>query len=256
MARIITVCNNKGGVGKTNVSVNLPVFLAALGKRVLLVDFDHQANATYSLGIKPKYLPLSVYHALTGSVAASAIIRKTPFFGYEIIPASSDLAGAAVELMSFKDREFKLSRMLEKIAPNYDFIIIDSPPSLDLLTINALCAAQEVLIPVQSEYLALEGLAQLMSTIDLVKSNLGSDTKIAGALLTMYDRRNRVSREVSKEVRREFPGYVFDAIIPRNVALAEAPRYGKTILQYAPTSRAAQAYRELAEELINIGQKT
>ena len=255
MARIISVCNNKGGVGKTNVSVNLPVFLAAMGKRVLLVDFDHQANATYSLGIKPNYLPLSVYHALMGSVAPSAVVRKTSFFGYEIIPASSDLAGAAVELIKFKNREFKLAETLKKVAANYDFIIIDSPPSLDLLTINALCASQEVLIPVQSEYLALEGLTQLMSTIDLVKSNLGRDIKVAGALLTMYDKRNKVSQEVAKEVRRNFPGYVFDAIIPRNVALAEAPRFGKTILQYAPTSRAANAYRELAEELINMDQK-
>ncbi|MCK5044606.1 AAA family ATPase [Candidatus Parcubacteria bacterium] len=255
MARIISICNNKGGVGKTNVSVNLPVFLAALGKRVLLVDFDHQANATYSLGIKPNYLPLSVYHALTGSVAPSAVIRKTPFFGYEIMPASPDLAGAAVELINLKNREFKLAKVLEEVASDYDFIIIDSPPSLDLLTINALCASQEVLIPVQAEYLALEGLAQLMNTIDLVKSNLGSDIKVAGALLTMYNQRNKVSQEVAKEVRRNFPAYVFDAVIPRNVALAEAPRFGKTILQYAPASRAAKAYRELAEELINIGQK-
>ncbi|MFH1656915.1 MAG: ParA family protein [bacterium] len=167
------------------------------------------------------------------------------------MPASSDLAGASVELMNSKNREFKLAQILEKIEPNYDFIIIDSPPSLDLLTINALCAAREVLIPVQSEYLALEGLTQLMSTIELVKTNLGREIEVVGALLTMYDQRNKVSREVAKELRRNFSGYVFDAVIPRNVALAEAPRYGKTILQYAPTSRAAYAYRELAEELIN-----
>lgn len=251
MARIISICNNKGGVGKTNVSVNLPVFLAAMGKKVLLVDFDHQANATFSLGIKPKYLPLSIYHALTERVIPSAVIRKTPFFGYEIMPASSDLAGAAVELMNSKNREFRLAKILEKVSENYDFIIIDSPPSLDLLTINALCAAKEVLIPVQAEYLALEGLTQLMDTITLVKNNLGREIEIAGALLTMYDQRNKVSREVAKELRRNFSGYVFDAVIPRNVSLAEAPRYGKTILQYAPASRATQAYRELAEEIIN-----
>lgn len=251
MTRIIAVANNKGGVGKTNVSVNLPVFLAALGKRVLLVDFDHQANATFSLGIHPKNLPLSVYHALMGHVTPSAIIRKSPFFGYEIMPASADLAGASVELVNLQDREFKLREVLNKVRDSYDFIIIDSPPSLGPLTINALCAANEVLIPVQCEYLALEGLDQLLNTVKLVKENLGQDLKITGALLTMYNRNNRISREVAKEIRRNFPGYVFDTVIPRQVSLAEAPRYGKTILQYAPTSSAAQSYRELAQELLN-----
>lgn len=250
MARIICIINNKGGTGKTTTAVNLPVFLAAMGKRVLLVDFDHQANATYSLGLNPRNLPLSVYHALAGQVSPSAIIRKSPFFGYEIMPASPDLAGSNVELVTASNREFKLQQLLEKIKESYDFIFIDSPPSLGLLTINALCASTEVLIPVQCEYLALEGLEQLLNTINLVKNNLGQDLKITGALLTMYNRNNRLSREVAKEVRRNFPGYVFDTVIPRQVALAEAPKFGKTILQYAPTSKAAQAYRELAEELI------
>ncbi len=216
-----------------------------------MVDIDPQANATFSLGINPKNLPLSIYHALMGNISPRAIIRKSPFFGYEIMPASPDLAGATVELVSIKDREFKLCQLLDKIKEDYDFIIIDSPPSLGLLTINALCASKEVLIPVQCEYLALEGLEQLLSTIDLVKNNLEKDLKILGALLTMYDRRNRLSREVAKEIRRKFPGYVFDAVIPRTIALAEAPKYGKTILQYAPTSPAAKAYRELAQEIIN-----
>lgn len=251
MTRVICVVNNKGGVGKTNVSVNLPVFLAALGKRVLLIDFDHQANATYSLGMNPRNLPLSIYHALMGQITPSAIIRRSPFFGYEIMPASPDLAGATVELVSEDNREFKLHQLLEKIKEPYDFIIIDSPPSLGLLTINALCASKEVLIPVQCEYLALEGLEQLLNTINLVKNNLEHDLKIAGALLTMYNRNNRLSREIAKEVRRNFPGYVFDTVIPRQVSLAEAPKFGKTILQYAPTSQASKAYRELAEELIN-----
>lgn len=251
MARIICIINNKGGTGKTTTAVNLPVFLAALGKRVLLVDFDHQANATYSLGLNPRNLPLSIYHALSEQVSPSAIIRKSPFFGYEIMPASPDLAGSTVELVTASNREFKLQQLLEKISESYDFIIIDSPPSLGLLTINALCASNEVLIPVQCEYLALEGLEQLLNTINLVRNNLGQDLKITGALLTMYNRGNRLSREVAKEVRRNFPGYVFDTVIPRQVALAEAPKFGKTILQYAPTSQAAQAYRELAEEIIN-----
>lgn len=255
MARVICIANNKGGVGKTNVSYNLPVFLAALGKKVLLVDFDHQANATYSLGINPEKLPLSIYHALVGQITPSAIIRRSPFFGYEIMPSSPDLAGASVELVNVKNREFKLRQVLDNIKESYDFIIIDSPPSLGLLTINALCASDEVLIPVQCEYLALEGLGQLLSTVNLVRNNLGQDLEIAGALLTMYNRNNRLSREVAKEIRRNFPGYVFDAIIPRAVALAEAPRFGKTILQYAPVSRAAGAYRELAKELVEIKGK-
>src|SRR3989344_6529953 len=251
MTRIIAVANQKGGVGKSSVSTNLPVFLAALGKKVLLVDMDPQANATLSLGIASSNLPLSIYHAISGQISPSAIIRKSPFFNYEIMPSSPDLAGAAVELVSAENREFKLSQILEKVKEPYDFIIIDSPPSLGLLTLNALCAANEVLIPVQCEYLALEGLEQLLTTIDLVKNNLGHDLKIAGALLTMYNRNSRLCREVVKEVRRNFPGYVFDTVIPRTILLAEAPRSGKTILQYAPTSVAANSFRELAQEVIN-----
>ena len=256
MARIIAVCNQKGGVGKSNVATNLPVFLAALGKKTLLVDMDPQANATLSLGFTPRNLPLSIYHALMGQITPSAIIRKSPFFGYEIMPASPDLAGATVELVSLDTREFKLRQLLEKVQEPYDFIIIDSPPSLGLLTVNVLCASQEVLIPVQCEYLALEGLSQLLATINLVKEHLQYDLKITGALLTMYNRNNRLSREVAKEVRRGFPGYVFETVIPRQVALAEAPRFGKTILQYAPLSLAAQSYRELAQELINNDPNT
>ena len=252
MVRIISIANQKGGVGKSNVSVNLPVFLSGQGKRVLLVDMDPQANATLSLGINPRNLPLSIYHVLTGQITSSAIIRKSPFFGYDIMPASPDLAGAAIELVDSKDREFKLAGILDKIKESYDFIVIDSPPSLGLLTLNVLVAAKEVLIPVQCEYLALEGLEQLLETIDLVKNNLGQDLKIAGALLTMYNRKNRLSKEVVKKVRRDFPGYVFDAVIPRSVVLAEAPKFGKTILQYAPGSKAAMAYQELAKEIINI----
>ncbi len=250
MVRIISILNQKGGTGKSTTSVNLPVFLAAKGKRVLLVDFDPQANATFSLGINPKNVPLSIYNALTEQVSPHAIIRKTAFFGYDIMPASSDLAGATVELVNMKDRESKLKQTLEKVAGSYDFIVIDSPPSLGLLTLNALMASKEVLIPVQCEYLALEGLGQLLSTIKLVKENLNQDIKVSGALLTMYNNRNCVSREVAKEVRRNFPGYVFDTVIPRAVVLSEAPRFGKPVLQYAPTSIATRAYRELADELI------
>src|SRR3989338_8326427 len=215
MTRVIAIANNKGGTGKTTTAVNLPVFLAAMGKKVLLVDLDNQANATFSLGISPRNLPLSVYHALSGQVSPSAIIRKSSFFNYEIMPASPDLAGSTVELVSADNREFKLRQLLEKVQALYDFIIIDSPPSLGLLTINALCASNEVLIPVQCEYLALEGLGQLLDTIKLVKENLGHDLKIAGALLTMYNKTNKISKEVAQEVREKFPGHVFNTVIPR-----------------------------------------
>ncbi len=251
MARIISIANQKGGVGKSNVAVNLPVFLSAQGKKVLLIDMDPQANATLSLGINCRNLPLSIYNVLMDQITPSAIIRRSSFFGYDIMPASPDLAGATVELVFMKDREFKLSHIISKVERDYDFIIIDSPPSLGILTLNSLVGSKEVLIPVQCEYLALEGLGQLLNTIDLVKNNLGQDIKIAGAVLTMYNRRNRISRDVAKEVRRNFPGYVFDTVIPRSVVLAEAPKFGQTILQYAPASQAAKAYRQLAEELIN-----
>ena len=252
MARIISIANQKGGVGKSNVAVNLPVFLSALGKKVLLVDMDPQANATLSLGINCRALPLSIYNVLMGQISPPAIIRKTQFFGYDIMPASPDLAGASIELVDLKDREFKLSQTLEKVKDSYDFIIIDSPPSLGLLTLNSLVGSKEILIPVQCEYLALEGLQQLLNTISLVRNNLGQNLKVAGALLTMYNRKNCLSRDTAKEVRRNFPGYVFSAVIPRSVALAEAPKYGQTILQYAPNSQAAKSYRALAEEIINL----
>ena len=255
MVRIIVIANQKGGVGKSSVATNLSVFLSALDKRVLLVDMDSQANATLSLGLVPRSLPLSIYHALMGQISPSAIIRKSSFSNHEIMPASPDLSGATVELVMTENREFKLKEILDKIKEPYDFIIIDSPPSLGLLTINALCAADEVLIPIQCEYLALEGLEQLLDTIKLVKDNLGHDLRVAGALLTMYSRNSKLSREVAKELRRNFPGYVFDTVIPRAVVLAEAPKFGKAILQYAPESLAAKAYRELAEEIINIENK-
>ena len=254
MARIICVTNNKGGVGKTNICVNLPVFLAAFGKKVLLVDFDHQANATYSLGFKPQEIEFSIYQALMGEVSPWKVVRRTKFFGYDIMPSNQDLAGAEVELVNTPNREGKLAKVLQEVSDFYDYIIIDSPPSLGILTINALYASQEVIIPIQCEYLALEGLNQLLKTIDLVKNNLGHKLSFVGALLTMYSRWNRLSRDVAKEVRRNFPGYVFESVIPRSVFLAEAPRSGQTILQYAPKSAGARAFRELAQEVIKIGK--
>jgi len=252
MARLICVTNNKGGVGKTNMSVNLASFLAAYGKKVLLVDFDNQANATFSVGINPANLSLSVYHALMGAIAPEAVIKKTSILGLDIMPASADLAGAPVELISEKGREYKLARLLEKVEDNYDFILIDTPPSLGLLTINALCAADEVLIPIQAEYLAVEGLNQLTDTIGLIEENLGHKFKFVGGVLTMYNRGSLVSRDVENKVRKCFGGYIFQTTIPRSTILGQAPKYGKSIIQFAPESKAAFSYKVLAQEFINI----
>lgn len=252
MAIIISVCNQKGGTAKTTSSVNLASFLAAMGKYVLLVDADPQANATSGLGIEPANLSLNLYHSLVSGVLAEETIRRTGIFGYDILPASPDLAGASVELVGMPNREFKLYELLRRIRTNYDYILIDCPPSLGLLTVNGLVASDEVIIPVQCEYYALEGLGNLLKTIDLIRENLERDLKIRGALLTMYDRRNRLCRQVRKEVERNFPGYVFSAIIPRCVQLAEAPSFGKTILQYDNRSKGGRAYKQLAEELVSL----
>lgn len=252
MARVISLCNQKGGVGKSTTAQNLSAFLAAFGKRVLLVDVDPQANTTSGMGINPRKLEKSIYHSMIGEIAAEKVIKKTAVFGVELLPSSSALAGATVELVDMRGREYKLKEILEPVRRKYDFIIIDSPPSLGLLTINSLTAAGKIIIPVQCEYYALEGLADLLRTIQLVNANLKTRIAILGALLTMYDRKSRLHRAVAKEVRRKFPGYVFDAVIPRNVSLAEAPSFGKTILHYAPYSHGAKAYRQLAEEILKL----
>ena len=252
MARIISLSNQKGGVGKSTTSVNLCAFLAALGKRVLLVDFDPQANATSAIGIDPRKLERSVYDVIIGKNAAPDVIKKTRLLSVDLLPAGASLAGAAVDLVDMPGREYKLKEALEPFRRLYDFIVIDSPPSLGLLTINALTAAQKVVIPVQCEYYALEGLADLLRTIQMVNANLKTKIGVMGALLTMYDRKSRLHRAVAKEIRRKFPGYVFSAVIPRNVALAEAPSFGKTILQYDPYSHGAKAYRQMAQEVLKI----
>ncbi len=255
MARIIGLVNQKGGVGKSTSAISLASYLAALGKYVLLVDVDPQANATSGLGINPRTIPLNLYHSLVGGLLPEEVIKKTSLFGYDIMPSSSDLAGAAIELVNMPNREFKLHDLLRQIRTGYDYILIDCPPSLGLLTINGLVAAEEVIIPVQCEYYALEGLGQLLRTIELVQDNLGSTIKVKGALLTMYDRRNRLSRQVRKEMERNFSGYVFESIIPRCVKLAEAPSFGQTIIQYNPRSRGGRAYRQLANEIIQLDKQ-
>ncbi len=250
MARVIAVCNQKGGVGKTTTSVNLGAYLTALGKYVLLVDLDSQANATVGLGLQLDGEAPNIYHALINDQNPHTLVKKTSLFGYDVLPASQSLAGATVELVSMQERELRLRKIISPIRTNYDYILIDCPPSLGLLTVNALAAAEKVLIPVQCEYYALEGLGQLLTTIEMVRSGLNPDLQVLGVLLTMYDKRNQLAQQVMNEVMKNFPGRVFDTAIPRTVSLAEAPSYGKTILQFDPGSRAAHAYRHLAEEII------
>ena len=252
MAKIISLANQKGGVGKSTSAVNLASYLAAMGKYVLLVDIDPQANASSGIGLNPQKVSSGLYHALIGNVLPEEVIHKTNLFGCDVMPASPDLAGATIELVNMPNREFKLYETLRRIRTDYDYILIDCPPSLGLLTVNGLVAADEVIVPVQCEYYALEGLGQLLKTIELVQENLDSPLKIKGALLTMFDRRNRLSRQVRKEVERNFDNYVFESIIPRCVKLAEAPSFGQTIFQYAPHSKGAKAYQYLAREIINL----
>ncbi len=250
MGKIISVVNQKGGVGKTTTAVNLGAYLAYLGKQVLLVDIDPQANATSGLGIDHKNLEHGVYEALVGDKKIYEVIRRTLQDGYQLAPATVSLAGAGIELVSMDEREFRLKNILEEIRDEYDFIIVDGPPSLGLLTINSLVSADEVLIPIQSEYYALEGLGQLLNTISLVQSNLKPELGILGAVITMYDKRNRLSESVMKELYQYFPNKIFRSIIPRSVRLAEAPSYGRSILHYDPRSRGGRAYEKLAREIL------
>jgi chromosome partitioning protein len=252
MARIISVCNQKGGVGKTTTAVNLGAYLASQGKYVLLVDLDSQANATVGLGVQIGADTPTVYHALVNDQNPHTALHKTSLFGYDIMPASQVLAGATVELVGMAEREYRLRNVLAHVRNNYDYILVDCPPSLGLLTVNALAASDRVLIPVQCEYYALEGLGQLMRTIELVRNGVNRDLQVLGVLLTMYDKRNQLARGVLNEVRKNFPGRVFEAVVPRNISMAEAPSFGKTILQFDPTSKGAKAYRELANEILRL----
>ena len=254
VATVIAFCNNKGGVGKTTTAVNSAAYLAALGKRVLLVDIDPQANATSGVGVDPAGLERHLYHGLVAAAHPDEFLHKTGVSNLHLLPSSPDLAGAAIELVGVGDREYRLRNLLSRIGRRYDYILIDPPPSLDLLAVNALAAADRVVIPVQCEYYALEGLAKLLQTIDLVNANLKTGVALMGAVLTMFDRTSRLHRAVAEEIRQKFPGYVFETVIPRNVNLAEAPSFGKTILQYGPYSHGAKAYRKLAQEIIGLAK--
>jgi chromosome partitioning protein len=250
VGRTYALANQKGGVGKTTSAVNLATYLGRLGKAVLLVDMDPQANATSSLGQDKREGGPSVYDALTGSRPVDDVIIRTEHAGVDLLPATIQLAGAEVELVGIMAREARLGRTLKGASGRYDYVLIDCPPSLGLLTVNALTAADGVLIPVQCEYLALEGLGQLVRTIDLIRDNLNSRLRVAGVVMTMFDARTNLSQGVVEEVRQHFPTLTFETIIPRNVRLGEAPSFGKPIALYDPTSRGALAYRQLAEELI------
>ncbi len=250
MAHIISVVNQKGGVGKTTTALNLAAFLADAGKFVLLVDLDPQANATSGLGIDYRNLQAGVYEAIAGMCGIRDVIQKTEHEGLSIIPATPALAGAAVELVSAQEREHFLRKALLEIKNDYDYIIIDNPPSLGLITINGLVASDSVLVPVQAEYYALEGLSQLLNTVNLVKENIKPELEVMGAVITMYDARTRLSKEVLQELYRFFPNKIFRSVIPRSVRLAEAPSFGKTILGYDPSSKAAKAYERLCREFI------
>lgn len=250
MGKIISLINQKGGVGKTTTAVNIATYLANMGRSVLLVDLDPQGNASSGLGIDIRNLKKGLYHTLVGGEHPRNVILRFKEIGHDILPSSQDLAGAGVEMVHFENREFKLYDVLRQVRSEYDYIIIDSPPSLGLLTINGLVASDEVIIPVQTEYYALEGLSQLLQTINLVQQHLQPNLKIMGAVLTMYDRRNRLSRQVVKEMKQHFPGYVFDSVIPRSVRLAEAPSYGKSILSFDSLSKGARSYKNLVKEII------
>jgi len=251
MSKIYALANQKGGVGKTTTAVNLGAYLAAAGVRVLLVDMDPQSNATSHLGVDKKNLALSTYDVLLDGVPAEQAIVLTKQVRLDLIPATTALAGAEIELVGLMAREYRLGRALEPLAGRYDYLFIDCPPSLGLLTVNALTAARDgVLIPVQCEYLALEGLGQLLKTIYMVKDNLNPGLSIAGVVLTMFDARTNLSKQVADQVRRFFPAFVFQSIVPRNVRLGEAPSYGETILNYAPDTPGAMAYQALAQEVM------
>ena len=255
-ALTLAVVNQKGGVGKTTTSVNLAAALAQSGRRVLLVDLDPQGNATMGSGIDKRVAPRTVYHVLLGLCDLSAARTRSEQGGYDLVPANRELAGAEIELVELTGRESRLKLALERALGEYDFVLIDCPPSLSLLTVNALTAAQRVLIPMQCEYYALEGVSDLFNTLAQIRRAMNPTLKVEGLLLTMYDERTNLSPAVAADLRAFYGSLVFQTVIPRNVRLAEAPSHGRPILSYDSRSRGAEAYTQLAQEVLAHDQET
>ena len=249
----LAVVNQKGGVGKTTTTVNLAAYLATFGKRILLVDMDPQSNATVGFGIDRKEIKHSLYDVVIDGLPADEVILKSNIANLDVLPSTPNLAGAEVELVSLEAREYRLKNALQNIKEPYDIIVIDCPPSLSLLTVNALTAVNEVIIPIQSEYYALEGISQLTHTLELIRESLNPSLKIRGIVLTMYDPRTLLSAQVAEETKKYFGTKVFNTVIPRNIRLAEAPSYGQPILFYDPGSKGAEAYENLCREVLDDG---
>ena len=254
MARVICIANQKGGVGKTTTAVNLSASIAVAEKKVLLIDIDPQGNSTSGVGLSKETSNGTIYHALLRGSGLKEMIQKTALAYLDVIISNTDLIGAEVELIQEKDRERKLDRLIKEVEADYDYIFIDCPPSLGLLTINSLTAAHSVIVPLQCEYYAMEGLGQLLKTIRLIKQSFNPKLEIEGILLTMFDGRNNLSHQVAHEVKRHFKDKVFKTIIPRNVRLSEAPSYGKPVLLYDIHSKGAESYLNLAREIMAEGK--
>lgn len=254
MGRTIVVANQKGGVGKTTTAINLSASLAELGKKVLVVDMDPQGNTTSGLGIEKDEAENTVYELLLGESTLEECLKKDIFQNLSIIPSNVNLAGAEIELIGIEDKEYLLKNALDSVREEYDFILIDCPPSLNMLTINSMCAGNTVLVPIQCEYYALEGLSQLIHTIDLVKDRLNPELEIEGVVFTMYDARTNLSLQVVENVKNNLNQTIYKSIIPRNVRLAEAPSHGLPITEYDTKSTGAESYRMLAEEVIHRGE--
>lgn len=250
MGKIIALANQKGGVGKTTTAINLASSLAALDKKVLLVDADPQANASSGLGVDIRKIENSIYECIVNEVEPELAITPTEVINLDIIPSHIDLVGAEIEMLNFKDREKLLKKLLDKVSGEYDFVLIDCSPSLGLITVNALTAADSVIIPVQCEYFALEGISKLLNTIKIIKSKLNPKLDIEGFLLTMYDSRLRLANQIYEEVKKHFGDMVFSTVIQRNVKLSEAPSYGQPVLLYDPESKGSINHMQLAKELI------
>lgn len=250
MVKVIAIANQKGGVGKTTTAVNLAACLAALDRKVLLVDSDPQGNSTSGLGFEKNYIKKCIYEVLINNTPMAEVIMKSDYENLWVLPATIQLAGAELELVSVMSRETRLKRALDRVKHNYDYVLIDCPPSLGLLTLNALTAASSVLVPIQCEFYALEGVTQLMNTIQLVQRNLNPALKLEGAVMTMFDARTNLSNDVVGEVKKYFSAKTYNTIIPRNIRLSEAPSHGQPVIVYDPKSKGAQVYQELAQEVI------